>query len=144
MRFLSSRRGRLKRELTRLLVSCPDASACPAESHRFTAFRSIFPAGTVSGAPKIRAIELVSALERERRGAYAGAVGHFDFAPDSMDTCIAIRTMVFKDGVASLQAGGGIVFDSDEFEEYVETVNKLGANVRCIEEAEGAVPVPID
>lgn len=57
-----------------------------------------------------------------------------------MDTCIAIRTMVFKDGVASLQAGGGIVFDSDEFEEYVETVNKLGANVRCIEEAEGAVP----
>ncbi|GAA5862209.1 hypothetical protein JCM3774_004824 [Rhodotorula dairenensis] len=107
-----------------------------ADQDRFTAFRSIFPAGTVSGAPKIRAIELVSALERERRGAYAGAVGHFDFAPDSMDTCIAIRTMVFKDGVASLQAGGGIVFDSDEFEEYVETVNKLGANVRCIEEAE--------
>lgn len=61
-----------------------------------------------------------------------------------MDTCIAIRTMVFKDGVASLQAGGGIVFDSDEFEEYVETVNKLGANVRCIEEAEGAVPIPVD
>ncbi|GAA5978559.1 hypothetical protein JCM10908_004404 [Rhodotorula pacifica] len=107
-----------------------------ADQDRFTAFRSIFPAGTVSGAPKIRAIELVSALEREKRGAYAGAVGHFDFAPDSMDTCIAIRTMVFKDGVASLQAGGGIVFDSDEFEEYVETVNKLGANVRCIEEAE--------
>jgi anthranilate synthase component 1 len=114
--------------------------ALSIRSYRFTAFRSIFPAGTVSGAPKIRAIELVSALGRARRGAYAGAVGHFDFAPDSMDTCIAIRTMVFKDGVASLQAGGGIVFDSDEFEEYVETVNKLGANVRCIEEAEGAVP----
>ncbi|POY70618.1 putative Anthranilate synthase [Rhodotorula taiwanensis] len=106
------------------------------DQDRFTAFRSIFPAGTVSGAPKIRAIELVSALEREKRGVYAGAVGHFDFAPDSMDTCIAIRTMVFKDGVASLQAGGGIVFDSDEFDEYVETVNKLGANVRCLEQAE--------
>ncbi|KAK4702002.1 anthranilate synthase component I, partial [Phenoliferia sp. Uapishka_3] len=103
---------------------------------RFDAFRSIFPAGTVSGAPKIRAIELVADLEQERRGAYAGAVGHFDFASDSMDTCIAIRTMTFKDGVAYLQAGGGIVFDSDEDEEYIETINKLGANVKCLEEAE--------
>ncbi|BGP37719.1 anthranilate synthase component 1 [Rhodotorula kratochvilovae] len=103
---------------------------------RFDAFRSIFPAGTVSGAPKIRAIELISSLERERRGVYAGAVGHFDFANDSMDTCIAIRTMVFRDGVAYLQAGGGIVYDSVEEDEYVETVNKLGANVRCLEEAE--------
>ncbi|KAI5476491.1 anthranilate synthase component I [Pseudohyphozyma bogoriensis] len=103
---------------------------------RFDAFRSIFPAGTVSGAPKIRAIELVADLEKERRGAYAGAVGHFDFAGDSMDTCIAIRTMTFKDGRAYLQAGGGIVFDSDEQEEYIETINKLGANVKCLEDAE--------
>ncbi|GAA6060151.1 hypothetical protein JCM10212_001448 [Sporobolomyces blumeae] len=103
---------------------------------RFDAFRSIFPAGTVSGAPKIRAIELVGDLERERRGVYAGAVGHIDFANDSMDTCIAIRTMTFKDGVAYLQAGGGIVFDSVEEDEYVETINKLGANVRCLEAAE--------
>ncbi|GJN88815.1 hypothetical protein Rhopal_001786-T1 [Rhodotorula paludigena] len=104
---------------------------------RFDAFRSIFPAGTVSGAPKIRAIELISALERERRGVYAGAVGYFDFAHDAMDTCIAIRTMVFREGgVAFLQAGGGIVYDSVEEDEYVETVNKLGANVRCLEEAE--------
>ncbi|KAM0792166.1 hypothetical protein ACM66B_004863 [Microbotryomycetes sp. NB124-2] len=103
---------------------------------RFDAFRSIFPAGTVSGAPKIRAIELVADLEKERRGVYAGAVGHFDFAADSMDTCIAIRTMTFKDGVAYLQAGGGIVFDSVEEDEYVETINKLGANVKCLEEAE--------
>ncbi|KAK4048717.1 anthranilate synthase component 1 [Microbotryomycetes sp. JL221] len=103
---------------------------------RFDAFRSIFPAGTVSGAPKIRAIELVADLEQERRGVYAGAVGHFDFASDSMDTCIAIRTMTFKDGVAYLQAGGGIVFDSVEEDEYVETINKLGANVKCLEEAE--------
>lgn len=103
---------------------------------RFDAFRSIFPAGTVSGAPKIKAIELIAGLERERRGVYAGAVGRFDFADDEMDVCIAIRTMTFKDGAVYLQAGGGIVFDSNEEEEYVETINKLGANMRAIEEAE--------
>lgn len=103
---------------------------------RFDAFRSIFPAGTVSGAPKIKAIEIVSSLEREKRGVYAGAVGRFDFAEDEMDTCIAIRTMTFKNGVAYLQAGGGIVFDSVEEEEYIETLNKLGSNVRALEQAE--------
>ncbi|EIW84963.1 anthranilate synthase component [Coniophora puteana RWD-64-598 SS2] len=106
------------------------------DKSRFDAFRSIFPAGTVSGAPKIKAIEIVSELEGERRGVYAGAVGRFDFANDEMDTCIAIRTMVFKDGVAYLQAGGGIVFDSVEEEEYVETLNKLGGNVRALTDAE--------
>ncbi|TFK55237.1 anthranilate synthase component [Heliocybe sulcata] len=103
---------------------------------RFDAFRSIFPAGTVSGAPKIKAIELIYAQEQERRGVYAGAVGHFDFADDEMDTCIAIRTMVFKDGIAYLQAGGGIVFDSVEEDEYMETINKLKGNVRALEAAE--------
>lgn len=103
---------------------------------RFDAFRSIFPAGTVSGAPKIKAIEIISSLEKERRGVYAGAVGRFDFAKDEMDTCIAIRTMTFKDGVAYLQAGGGVVFDSVEEEEYIETINKLGSNVRALEQAE--------
>ncbi|KAG9123728.1 hypothetical protein FRC07_014146 [Ceratobasidium sp. 392] len=103
---------------------------------RFDAFRSIFPAGTVSGAPKIKAVELVSGLEGERRGVYAGAVGRFDFADDEMDTCIAIRTMTVKDGVAYLQAGGGIVFDSVEEDEYVETLNKLSANMRTIDMAE--------
>ncbi|KAI5451951.1 anthranilate synthase component 1 [Naganishia albida] len=103
---------------------------------RFDAFRSIFPAGTVSGAPKIKAIELVGGLEQERRGVYAGAVGRFDFNENELDTCIAIRTMTFKNGVAYLQAGGGIVFDSVEEDEYVETINKLGANVRCIDAAE--------
>ncbi|KAK7043650.1 anthranilate synthase component 1 [Paramarasmius palmivorus] len=103
---------------------------------RFDAFRSIFPAGTVSGAPKIKAIEIISSLEKEKRGVYAGAVGRFDFASDEMDTCIAIRTMTFKDGNAYLQAGGGIVFDSDEYDEYIETINKLGGNVRALEEAE--------
>jgi anthranilate synthase component 1 len=103
---------------------------------RFDAFRSIFPAGTVSGAPKIKAIELIQGLEKERRGIYAGAVGRWDFADDEMDTCIAIRTMTFKDGAVYLQAGGGIVFDSVEEDEYIETINKLGANVRAIEAAE--------
>ena len=90
----------------------------------------------MSGAPKIKAIELVYSLERQRRGVYAGAVGRFDFADDAMDTCIALRTMVIKDGVAYIQAGGGIVFDSDENEEYEETINKAAANMRCIEQAE--------
>jgi anthranilate synthase component I len=103
---------------------------------RFDAFRSIFPAGTVSGAPKIKAIELVYELEQDRRGVYAGAVGRFDFANDAMDTCIAIRTTVFKDGVAYLQAGGGIVHDSVEEDEYNETINKLKGNVKALEDAE--------
>ncbi|KAI0049704.1 anthranilate synthase component [Auriscalpium vulgare] len=103
---------------------------------RFDAFRSIFPAGTVSGAPKIKAIELVYGLEQQRRGVYAGAVGRFDFAEDAMDTCIAIRTMLFKNGLVYLQAGGGIVHDSVEEDEYLETLNKLKANVRALEDAE--------
>ena len=103
---------------------------------RFDAFRSIFPAGTVSGAPKIKAVELIYSLERERRGVYAGAVGRFDFANDEMDTCIAIRTMTFKDQVVYLQAGGGSVFDSVEEDEYVETLNKLNGNLKALEDAE--------
>ncbi len=112
---------------------------------RFDAFRSIFPAGTVSGAPKVRAMELIAELEKEKRGVYAGAVGYFGYGNVSaegiedegaMDTCIALRTMLVKDGVAYLQAGGGIVFDSDPGEEFEETVNKLGANIHCIKSAE--------
>ncbi|QKX63357.1 uncharacterized protein TRUGW13939_10527 [Talaromyces rugulosus] len=113
---------------------------------RFDAFRSIFPAGTVSGAPKVRAMQLIAELEGEKRGVYAGAVGYFGYDKSSadgsseiagdMDTCIALRTMLLKDGVAYLQAGGGIVFDSDEYDEYVETLNKLGANIACIKGAE--------
>ncbi|KAG6025974.1 anthranilate synthase component 1 [Claviceps citrina] len=112
---------------------------------RFDAFRSVFPAGTVSGAPKVRAMELIAELEREKRGVYAGAVGYFGYGGQdengepvegAMDTCIALRTMTVKDGVAYLQAGGGIVFDSDEYDEWLETINKLGANMSCIESAE--------
>ncbi len=103
---------------------------------RFDAFRSIFPAGTVSGAPKIRAMQLISELEKEQRGVYAGAVGHWGYNSQNMDTCIALRTMVTKNGIAYLQAGGGIVFDSDPYEEYIETLNKMKANNNTIVEAE--------
>ncbi len=101
----------------------------------YDAFRSVFPAGTVSGAPKVRAMEIIAELERERRGVYAGAVGYASFA-GSLDTCIAIRTMVVKDGVAYLQAGGGIVYDSVPATEYEETVNKMKALMRAIDQAE--------
>ncbi|KYK55727.1 anthranilate synthase component 1 [Drechmeria coniospora] len=112
---------------------------------RFDAFRSVFPAGTVSGAPKVRAMELIAELEKEKRGIYAGAVGYFGYGSEdedgnltegAMDTCIALRTMMTKDGVAYLQAGGGIVFDSDEYDEWQETINKLSANMQCISSAE--------
>ncbi|CAI4038563.1 hypothetical protein SMKI_05G1750 [Saccharomyces mikatae IFO 1815] len=106
------------------------------EKTRFDAFRSIFPAGTVSGAPKVKAMELIAELERERRGVYAGAVGHWSYDGKTMDNCIALRTMVYKDGIAYLQAGGGIVFDSDEYDEYVETMNKMMANHSTIVQAE--------
>ncbi|AOA68195.1 Anthranilate synthase component 1 [Komagataella phaffii] len=103
---------------------------------RFDAFRSIFPAGTVSGAPKVRAMQLIGELEGEKRGVYAGAVGHWSYDGKSMDTCIALRTMVVKDGVAYLQAGGGIVYDSDPYDEYIETMNKMRSNNNTILEAE--------
>ena len=115
------------------------------EKTRFDAFRSIFPAGTVSGAPKVRAMELIAQLEKEKRGVYAGAVGYFGYGnvdqkgketEGAMDTCIALRTMLVKDSVAYLQAGGGIVWDSVPEEEWEETMNKLAANTRCIENAE--------
>ncbi len=101
----------------------------------FDAFRSVFPAGTVSGAPKVRAMEIIAELEQERRGVYAGAVGYASFA-GSLDTCIAIRTMVIKDGTAYLQAGGGIVYDSVPATEYQESVNKMRALMRAIDLAE--------
>ncbi|KAL8701269.1 MAG: hypothetical protein Q9201_004994 [Fulgogasparrea decipioides] len=112
---------------------------------RFDAFRSIFPAGTVSGAPKVRALELIAELEGEKRGVYAGAVGYFGYGnvdadgtegEGAMDTCIALRTMLVKDGTAFLQAGGGIVFDSDPGDEWTETMNKLGSNIQCVDRAE--------
>ena len=97
----------------------------------YDALRASFPAGTVSGAPKIRAMEIITELEPEQRGPYSGAIGYFSFS-GNMDTAIAIRTMVVKDGVAYLQAGGGVVYDSDPEREYQETLQKMGALLRAI------------
>lgn len=101
----------------------------------YDVIRACFPAGTVSGAPKIRAMEIIEELEPTRRGPYAGAVGYFGFS-GNMDTCITIRTLVIKDGVAYIQAGGGVVADSDPAAEYQETVNKAKAMMRAVEMAE--------
>ncbi|HEY1391499.1 MAG TPA: anthranilate synthase component I [Ktedonobacterales bacterium] len=101
----------------------------------YDALRAGFPAGTVSGAPKVRAIQILAELEGQRRGLYAGAVGHIGF-DGNLDTCIAIRTLVFKGGVAYAQAGGGIVADSVPTAEFDETENKLGAALRALDEAE--------
>ncbi len=95
-----------------------------------------FPAGTVSGAPKVRAMEIIDELEQEKRGIYGGAVGYFS-ANGSMDTCIVLRTALVKDGAMHFQAGGGIVADSDGPAEYQESVNKAQALVRAAEEALG-------
>ena len=101
----------------------------------FDALRACFPAGTVSGAPKVRAMEIIAEQEADVRGPYAGAVGYFDFA-GGMDTCIALRTLVYKDGVASMQAGGGVVADSTPEGEYAESFHKMRALLRAIELAE--------
>jgi anthranilate synthase component 1 len=103
----------------------------------FDLLRACFPAGTVSGAPKVRAMQILSELEGYRRGIYAGAVGYA--LPDgSLDTCIAIRTIVLSEGVAHLQAGAGIVADSDPTAEHAECLAKLAALEAAIDEAERA------
>ena len=106
-----------------------------SEYTQFDAMRACFPAGTVSGAPKIRAMEIIAELEPEKRGPYAGAVGYFDFS-GNMDTAIAIRTIVIKDGTAHVQAGGGIVADSVPEMEYQESLNKSAALLMAIDQAE--------
>jgi anthranilate synthase component 1 len=101
----------------------------------YDVIRACFPAGTVSGAPKIRAMQIIDELEPTKRGPYAGAVGYFGFS-GNMDTCITIRTLVIKDNTAYIQAGGGVVADSDPAAEYQETVNKAKAMMRAVEMAE--------
>ena len=93
-----------------------------------------FPAGTVSGAPKVRAMEIIDELEMERRGVYAGAIGYFS-ANGSMDTCIALRTAIIRNGVLHVQAGAGVVTDSDPQSEHEECCNKARALLRAAEEA---------
>jgi len=105
------------------------------EMDAFDALRACFPAGTVSGAPKVRAMEIIAELEPEKRGPYAGAVGYFSFS-GNMDMAIAIRTMVVKKGVAYVQAGAGIVYDSIPSREYEESLNKASALLKALEQAE--------
>jgi anthranilate synthase component 1 len=118
MHLVTNVEGRLRPELTPLDV----LGAC-------------FPAGTVSGAPKIRAMEIIAELEPEKRGPYAGCVGYFGFS-GNMDTAITIRTIVLKNGIAHVQAGAGIVYDSVPSREYEETLNKARALLDAIEQAE--------
>jgi anthranilate synthase component 1 len=101
----------------------------------FDALGACFPAGTVSGAPKIRAMEIIAELEPDKRGPYAGAAGYFSFT-GNMDMAIAIRTMVVKDGTVYVQAGCGIVYDSVPEREYEETLNKAMAQLKAIDQAE--------
>src|SRR5882672_9759443 len=119
MHLVSSLRGRLRED-----VDC------------FDALMACFPAGTVSGAPKVRAMEIIEELERTRRGIYAGGILYLDFA-GNLDSCIALRTMVMKNGVAHVQAGGGIVADSTPQGEYEESVNKSKALLTALEKAHG-------
>ena len=104
----------------------------------FDALMSGFPAGTVTGAPKIRAMEIIHELEQERRDIYSGAVGFFDFT-GNVNTCIAIRTMIMKDGTVHFQSGAGIVHDSDPTKEFEETVNKAKAIMAAIDFAENGL-----
>lgn len=120
MHLVSSLRGRLRED-----VDC------------FDALMSCFPAGTVSGAPKVRAMEIIEELEKTRRGIYAGGILYLDFA-GNLDSCIALRTMVIKNGVAHIQAGGGIVADSTPEGEFNESVNKSKALLRALEQAHAA------
>jgi anthranilate synthase component 1 len=102
------------------------------EMDAFDLVRATFPAGTLSGAPKVRAMEIIDELEPSRREIYGGAVGYFSYS-GNMDLAIAIRTLVIRDGRIHLQAGAGIVADSDPAAEYQETVNKAMAVVKAIE-----------
>ena len=98
----------------------------------FDALKASLPAGTLSGAPKVRAMEVIDELEPHRRGPYGGAVGYFDYT-GNMDTCIALRTLVVTGGKAYVQAGAGVVADSVPLLEYQETLNKAGGLLKAIE-----------
>jgi anthranilate synthase component 1 len=118
MHLVSSLRGRLRSELD-----------------RFDALQACFPAGTVTGAPKVRAMEIIEEFEPARRGIYAGAIGYLDYS-GNLDTCIAIRTIVFHEGKAYLQAGAGIVADSVPELENKECRNKAEVLFRALEMGE--------
>lgn len=104
----------------------------------YDVLRATFPAGTLSGAPKVRAMQIIDEIEPTRRGPYGGAIGYFSFS-GNLDTCITLRTIVVKDGIAYIQAGGGVVADSEPAFEYEETRNKARAALRAIRLAEEAM-----
>lgn len=118
MHIVSHVEGKLKPELT-----------------AFDLVRAAFPAGTVSGAPKVRALEIISELEPDARNIYAGTIGYFGF-DGNMDTCLALRTMIAHGSLFHVQAGAGIVADSNPSTEFQETVNKASAMLKAIEMAE--------
>ena len=120
------------------LVSEVDGALRPGMD-AYDAIRATFPAGTVSGAPKIRAMEIIAELEDDQRGPYAGALGYFGFG-GNMETAITIRTIVMQDGLASVQAGGGIVYDSQPESEFEECVNKAKALFTALDLAESRSP----
>lgn len=105
------------------------------DKDQFDVIRATFPAGTVSGAPKVRAMEIIDELENTRRGPYAGCVGYFSFS-GNLDSCITIRTIVVKDNIAYVQAGAGIVADSKPEKEYIETLDKAAALMKAIDVSE--------
>jgi anthranilate synthase component 1 len=102
-----------------------------SDANAMDALKACLPAGTVSGAPKVRAMEIIDEIEPHRRGPYAGAVGYIDYS-GNMDTCIALRTIVFTKDKIYVQAGAGIVADSVPATEYQETMNKSGAMLKAI------------
>ena len=99
------------------------------------ALRACFPAGTVSGAPKIRAMEIIAELERDQRGFYSGCFGYVAYS-GNMDMALSLRTVAMRGDTVYMQAGGGIVYDSEIDYEYQETLNKMGAGMRGLELAE--------
>jgi len=100
----------------------------------YDVMRATFPAGTVSGSPKVRAMQIINELEKAKRGPYSGAIGYFGF-DGNHDSCIALRTVVLTNGKAYVQAGAGVVADSIPANEYTETVNKAKGMIRAIERA---------
>ncbi len=119
------------------LVSHVQGNLCP-DMDAIDALKACFPAGTLSGAPKVRAMEIIAEMESEQRGPYGGAVGYLGFS-GNLDSCIIIRTLIIKDGRAYIQAGAGIVADSDPQKEYEETLSKASGLLAALEQAERSV-----
>jgi len=113
------------------IVSQVEGRIAPGRN-AFDLMRATFPAGTVSGAPKVRAMQIIAEKEPVQRGFYAGVLGYFGY-DGNLDSCITLRTALLRDGKVYIQAGGGVVADSDPAAEYQETVNKAGALLKAVD-----------